>query len=126
MPKDAKTVKVFTLIALLLGLVTAIAGIVQLVQGVEEPAPLLTLCAGIVTLVLAARESMLANVPNNASKVFKLGILAALINGAVCGASYAVGAQTSVLVVVCLAASAFASLLVAVFARAVVKRLERA
>lgn len=82
MTGKAKSLKIACLCALLVGLVLAICGIVSLVQ---EPSVGSggALVDGAVLTVLGARCSMLANVPSNSGKLFKLALVALIVG--ICG-----------------------------------------
>jgi len=126
MPQDAKLVKIFSLIALAMGLIVTVMGIVALATGAEGLSPKLTVVGGILTLVLAARMSMLVNVPSNASKVVSCGLGGFLGDAACAGASVGVDGATALHRPAVLCVCALVMLLAVLMARRVVKRLEQA
>lgn len=85
MTGKSRNLKIACLCELIIGLVLAICGIVSLVQAPSAAGG--AACAdGVVLTVLGARCSMLANVPSNASKLFKLALAAFIIG--ICAAAY--------------------------------------
>ena len=124
MTPESKRLKVGCLIAMAIGLVATITGIVLLLNGSNGIPMVLATVFGALCLGAAARESMLANVPTNAGRVFVLSLvmgLACIVVGVVMVVLFAAELIATIL----FAAITLIMLIVAVLARAIVNKLSR-
>lgn len=72
MSADSKRIKVMTIIALLYGLASIVAGIVLLVVGEAALVGILVIVSGVLSAILGARGALIANVPSNTPQLVKL------------------------------------------------------
>ena len=124
MTPESRRLKVGCLIAMAIGLATTIIGVGFLLTGSQGVPLVLATVFGVLCLVAAARESMLANVPANAGRVFVLSLvigLACVLMGIVMAVLFAVELIASIL----FAAMTLVMLVVAGLARVIVNKLSR-
>ncbi|MGI6755430.1 MAG: hypothetical protein ACOX4F_05410 [Atopobiaceae bacterium] len=76
MSPDSKRIKIFTLISLVFGVLSVIAGVVLASTGTDAP---YASGSGALSLICGVRGSLLANVPNKADKIVKLSGIFLLI-----------------------------------------------
>lgn len=79
MSQDSKRIKIMTIITLLYGLASIVAGIVLLVLGEPMLVGILVLVSGVISAILGARGALIANVPSNTPQLVKLSGISSLL-----------------------------------------------
>lgn len=129
MSQEAKRVKIFTLVAIALGLVCVIAAIVLAVQGVSAAIAGLLGAEGAATIYYGGKGALIANVPARLGQLVKLSIIILVVQVAcIAGIVLTVGTDNVADNSVPLALSAVScldTLIILLLSRGITKRAER-
>lgn len=90
MSQDSKRIKVTTIVTLLYGLASIVAGIALLVVDDQTAASVFALLSGVVSVVLGVRGALIANVPSNTQQLVKLSGCVFVVQLAFSGATVAI------------------------------------
>lgn len=129
MSSEAKRVKLFTLVELVLGVALIVLSVVMLILG-GNPMPHYVSCAeGVLTFVFGVRGALIANVPARIGKLVSFGAIILLLQ-VVCVAAvvYLIGpdnVQNNLPTVCACTVPPIISLIVTLLARGMAKRAER-
>lgn len=128
MSAEAKRIKILTLFELFVGLVIAVAAGIYATGDSSPTDCFVVIGEGVLTLVLAARGALIANVPARIGKLVPLFLVTLLVQVACAACVFYLADPVSngePLTTILAAVPAFVSLLIVVLARGMAKRAER-